>query len=355
MCTECKVTKKSVQPFNHLILCLTSSCLSEIVKDHIFKPADVKVKCLECNCETGQKTSSILTLPEILILQLKRNSFGVINDAPVLFGVYNNTPVEFEENLNMKTNLSEDVVAYELTSVIYHLGGNVDRGHYTVDVKDMNNTESSIWWLLNDRTAAKSKLCNNKSKLVSNGKEYAFVYAKKKQNSNIVPRTEHDRTKYDSHLLALVLISNEEHALAATAQKNHAKEYNKRTSHPTEKTRSIRTNFLTTNAVPEIRQFFSLTESYASMLLSNRSIALSVQDLYDLMTSLKTEGIEANAFLENFCMCSSNDITIDQVKADYLLLTRAKDICDFALDACRSALIIEACVVVLESELVVDL
>ena len=334
MCTACSVTKKKSVEFTHLILRLTSTRLSEIVSDHLeemVKLEEIVVLCEHCSCKVGKKSTSIAKLPEILTLQLSRNYFGAYDDRHV----------EFEEILNMTTNSSEGVVAYELTSVIYHKGGKVNKGHYTVDVKDMTNNENNIWWSCNDRTVAKLK-----TKPVSTGKECIFVYVKKTYNSNTVPRTE-----YDSFLLALVINSNEEYE-SAMEQKKFADVNNKRTSQRLETRTSIRSNFFTTDAIPEICLFFPFTEQYAASILSNRSLAPNIQDLSDLMHVLQAEGIEADFFLDKFCMYSSDNI--DDVKADYLHLTRNKGICDFALEACRSELIKDACVVVLESELIKD-
>ena len=156
-CSLCNASRTNRMPSGNILLYLPVEGemhdLKEVFSKH-FSEEEIHVQCQNPNCPNyiiviskskkenpkpnSKKQISFITLPEILLVELKRHKdrFETQNNR-------NNVPVEFHDTITLKTFESEVEVAYTLTSILYQ-EENLDKGsfysgHYKVNVKDSSN------------------------------------------------------------------------------------------------------------------------------------------------------------------------------------------------------------------------
>ncbi len=166
-CINCKNKSVTYEAFNilQLELLMTNQMDLNMLLDHYFKSEEVEYKCSECSYEKSIKNIRIHTLPEKLIIQLKR---FISNGRQT--GKHNGF-VKFPfENLQMTEIIKSEQVNYNLYSVINHMGG-TGGGHYTNYSKnDMNGN----WYEFND---SNMNLINN-TNIIIDSSAYVLLYEK---------------------------------------------------------------------------------------------------------------------------------------------------------------------------------
>jgi len=136
---------------------------------HLFTPielnGDNQYKAGEYGMQNAIKTSTIITLPKVLLVHLKRFAFDI--DSGNMRKISNKLDFPFRLNMSnyidtlsstssssSSSSSSQDSI-YELKSIIIH-EGNVNYGHYTCYAKvnnDNSNSNSKEKWIdLNDHT-----------------------------------------------------------------------------------------------------------------------------------------------------------------------------------------------------------
>ncbi|XP_008336221.1 ubiquitin carboxyl-terminal hydrolase 37-like [Cynoglossus semilaevis] len=129
-CTGCGVTSAKEEEYINLSLDLVpggtvSDCLEEYLKE-----TQLEYKC-ECGGGMSMQQFVFSTLPNVLILQLKRFTF-----TPTYTQMKLNHPVlllrDLEVNLNSSAGQNPEV-CYSLVSIISHLGSRTQYGHYICD------------------------------------------------------------------------------------------------------------------------------------------------------------------------------------------------------------------------------
>ena len=103
-------------------------------------------------------------------------------------------------------------------------------------------------------------------------------------------------------------------------QKQQLQQFTQRNTKSSQYT--TRGNFDLEPSVVEMISFFPLINDQSNHWRS-RNRALAVQSLYDLMKKLQDNRIDVSSFVDNFCLVLGDEnITVDHVKANYLLLTQ---------------------------------
>jgi ubiquitin carboxyl-terminal hydrolase 8 len=166
-CMNCKNKSITYEAFNilQLELLMTNQIdLNELLK-HYFKSEEVEYKCSICSHEKSIKNITIHTLPEKLIIQLKR---FISNGRQT--GKHNGF-VNFPfEKLQMSEIIKSELVTYNLYSVINHMGG-TGGGHYTNYSK---NSMDNNWYEFND---SNMNLINN-TNIIVDSSAYVLLYEK---------------------------------------------------------------------------------------------------------------------------------------------------------------------------------
>ena len=151
-CNNCKTEENVFDPFNCISVNVPvdkqttniDECLSNYFDENENIPS---WKCEKCNESGCNKSSKLWTLPNYLIIHLKRFT----NDGKKI-----NTQVDFPlDDLNLTKFMSKDKedpnnYIYSLYAINYH-SGTVDSGHYWSCCKNLNNN----WYIFNDGNISK--------------------------------------------------------------------------------------------------------------------------------------------------------------------------------------------------------
>lgn len=175
-CLKCNISEEVFEPYNNLSLSIqdTNSSLQDCLDDYFQNEQIIDTwKCDKCN-ETGCNKSSVLwTLPNYLIINLKRfkqnGSFTSKNNNLITFPL---------KDLNLTQYVSKDKndmnnYIYDLYAVNYH-SGNLDGGHYFSACKNLDGN----WYNFNDGNVSRYNSANLESQLVTKDSYILFYHRK---------------------------------------------------------------------------------------------------------------------------------------------------------------------------------
>ncbi|KAL0244819.1 hypothetical protein GEMRC1_008901 [Eukaryota sp. GEM-RC1] len=167
-CHNCHHVSRIFEPVLGLSLEINRKSKSiEGALDKFVSKEDVQsFKCDSCKTTTSvSKWFSIRTLPNVLLIHLKRFSF-LGRGSKVC------TPVQFPENLNLSKYLAfpEDGFQYTLHSLILHHGRSLSFGHYTSYVKSSNG----LWYHYDDERVSQVSL----QTVLSKTEAYIVIYVR---------------------------------------------------------------------------------------------------------------------------------------------------------------------------------
>jgi ubiquitin carboxyl-terminal hydrolase 8 len=173
-CNSCNFNEKIFEPYNSLGIDLNYNTLQDCLTDNFRNEIVNDWKCEKCNELGGNKYNKIWTLPETLIINLKRfkNKSNAKNEQFI------NYPIQ---DLDLSSLISQDkqdpnVYIYDLYAVNYH-HGDLNGGHYWSACKNLDET----WYGFNDANVYKF---NNTEQIVSKDAYILFYrrkYIKKKE------------------------------------------------------------------------------------------------------------------------------------------------------------------------------
>lgn len=168
-CNNCDFKDDIFQPFNNLHLnLLQNENLNHCMDNYFNIENDISTwKCDKCSNSGCKRVENMWSVPNYLIIQLKRFN----ND-----GIKNCTYIDFPtDNFNITNYISKEKCdannyIYSLYSVIYH-SGDLESGHYWSCCKNLDNN----WYLFNDGHVSK---INNEKELVTKDAYILFYYRK---------------------------------------------------------------------------------------------------------------------------------------------------------------------------------
>jgi ubiquitin C-terminal hydrolase len=175
-CLTCNFTDEIFEPYNNISLSIqdTTSSLQECLDDYFNNEHVINTwKCDKCQNNGCNKSLILWTLPNYLIINLKR--FKQTNFSTTK----NNNMITFPlKDLNLTKYISPDKndmnnYIYDLYAVNYH-GGNLDGGHYWSACKNLDNN----WYNFNDGNISKYPITNIESQLVTKDAYILFYHRK---------------------------------------------------------------------------------------------------------------------------------------------------------------------------------
>jgi ubiquitin carboxyl-terminal hydrolase 10 len=134
-----KADSVSIEPFNHLLLDISSPSV-----DSVWTALEAYCGDEAVNEDKATKRLQFNLLPKVLIVNLKRFSYNKGSGCPQKI----KKAVKYEEKLTLdKSWLVDDVEPqeYQLTAVICHHGDSVNGGHYNAAVRYNNE-----WFMYDD-------------------------------------------------------------------------------------------------------------------------------------------------------------------------------------------------------------
>lgn len=181
-CESCKYTRTHLENFLHLSLEIGADSNESVPASaadglrKFFAPEKREIKCEKCFCETALQTMEITKLPRALLLHFKRFIVDVSDDYTSISYRKNQSEVLFDESLEVDGVLSELVAddyslpkgyicppavddqegvastpAYNIRSVVNHIGSSAACGHYTADaLRSYPGEEERRWTRFND-------------------------------------------------------------------------------------------------------------------------------------------------------------------------------------------------------------
>lgn len=149
-CINCSFTEEIFEPYNNLSVCLKDNNTLQNCLDDYFQNEHLidTWKCEVCSKTGCQKSSTLWTLPNYLIINLKRfNSEDLSKDYSMI-----SFPIK---DLNLTKYISKDKgdpnnYIYDLYAVNYH-SGDVNSGHYWSACKNLDGS----WYNFNDGDISK--------------------------------------------------------------------------------------------------------------------------------------------------------------------------------------------------------
>lgn len=176
-CNNCDFKDEIFEPYNNLSLTLpenNGSTLQECLDDYFNVISNIDTwKCEKCNKNGCNKNGVLWSIPNYLIINLKRfkghKTTLLKNKNLVTFPV---------NDLNLTKYISsekKDVnnYIYDLYAVNYH-GGELDNGHYWTTTKNLDGN----WYNFNDGNVSKLSKCGLESQLITND-AYILMYHRK--------------------------------------------------------------------------------------------------------------------------------------------------------------------------------
>jgi ubiquitin C-terminal hydrolase len=149
-CMSCKKSEQVFEPFNCLSIDIADTNLTNCIDKYFENETNITSwKCTSCKGAGCNKHTKLWSLPNYLIIQLKRfdNSRRKLN-----------TVVDFPlDDLNLTKYVTSDKkdpnnYIYSLYAVNYH-AGDLDGGHYFSCARNLDNN----WYLFNDGHVSKYK------------------------------------------------------------------------------------------------------------------------------------------------------------------------------------------------------
>lgn len=143
-CRQCESASFNYEPFTNLSLELNdcsnvTECLRHFTTSETLGDSNA-YQCDKCNHKSeATKQLLIHTLPNILVLQLKRFSFTGIGGEKVARHIGFGMELDMSEFLSRQANGSKDGPMYDLYGVLVHRGESVQCGHYFSFVKHKDN------------------------------------------------------------------------------------------------------------------------------------------------------------------------------------------------------------------------
>jgi ubiquitin C-terminal hydrolase len=167
-CESCKFRRSHTETYLHLSVEIGSECSS--IQDglrHFFSPEKREIKCEKCFHMNAIQTSEITKLPRNLLFHLKRFIVDVSPDYTSVSYRKDQSAVSFKETIKLEELededdndyvdygergfeefLSADVIlpkgsAYEIRSVVNHVGSSANCGHYFTDAKKLHSNNKN--------------------------------------------------------------------------------------------------------------------------------------------------------------------------------------------------------------------
>lgn len=175
-CINCDFKEEVFEPYNNLSISIsdTSSSLEECL-DHYFQNEHriESWKCEKCNNHGCDKSSILWTLPNYLIINVKRFKQDGIRTSK------NSNLVTFPLNdLNLTKYISNEKedpnnYIYDLYAINYH-GGNLNGGHYWSACKNLDGN----WYNYNDGNISKYTSGTLESQLITKDAYILFYHRK---------------------------------------------------------------------------------------------------------------------------------------------------------------------------------
>ncbi|XP_044040484.1 ubiquitin hydrolase B-like isoform X1 [Siniperca chuatsi] len=128
-----------------------SQCLQEYLKE-----SQLEYRC-ECDAEESTQQMSFLTLPNVLILQLKRFRFTESFNLEKV-----DSPILLSRELMVKPASSitkQTMTRYSLVSIVSHLGSTAHSGHYICDGAHREQKPGDMtdrWLMYNDKDVSET-------------------------------------------------------------------------------------------------------------------------------------------------------------------------------------------------------
>jgi len=176
-CIKCNFSDEIFEPYNNLSISLSGSSLIECL-DNYFKNDHIieSWKCDKCNEYGCNKTSFLWTIPNYLIINLKRFKQETNNHS---IAHKNCNLITFPlKDLNLTQYISKDKndcnnYIYDLYAINYH-SGNVESGHYWSACKNLDGN----WYNFNDGNVLKYVSNNIESQLITKDAYILFYHRK---------------------------------------------------------------------------------------------------------------------------------------------------------------------------------
>lgn len=111
------------------------------------KRTEVYTASLAADCE---EKMALVTLPDVLVLHLKRFGFDGINNHPTK--LFTQVTIPLAINIEQFASQQTDSAPYALHGIVYHAGATATFGHYTSAVW---NAEEQAWYDFNDESVTK--------------------------------------------------------------------------------------------------------------------------------------------------------------------------------------------------------
>ena len=175
-CLNCNISEEVFEPYNNISLSIqdASASLQECLDDYFQNDHVIDTwKCDKCNEHGCNKSSILWTLPNYLIINLKRFKQNGNSTSK------NSNLITFPlKDLNLTKYISSDKndannYIYDLYAVNYH-GGNLDGGHYWSAGKNLDGN----WYNFNDGNVSKYNSSNLESQLVTKDAYILFYHRK---------------------------------------------------------------------------------------------------------------------------------------------------------------------------------
>lgn len=175
-CLKCNVSEEVFEPYNNLSLSIqdTNSSIQECLDDYFHNEHVIDTwKCEKCQGNGCNKSSVLWTLPNYLIINLKRfkqnGTFTSKNNNLITFPLkdLNVTQYISKEKSDMNNYI------YDLYAINYH-GGDLDGGHYWSACKNLDGN----WYSLNDGNVSTYNSSNLESQLITKDAYILFYHRK---------------------------------------------------------------------------------------------------------------------------------------------------------------------------------
>jgi ubiquitin carboxyl-terminal hydrolase 2/21 len=177
-----KVRQYLIQKNNGFFKVDLVDCFDNFISEEIMSGSN-NMYCNNCHVMSSHSAfNKIYKHPEVFVMILNRGKgleFEVEFEYPKTFKL--NNYINFENNENYKNN--NEIIEYELISVISHLGESSMSGHFIAYCKSPVNKK---WYLYNDSIVTEA---NNNFNLLNNNNNsksipYVLFYQIKKNNNN---------------------------------------------------------------------------------------------------------------------------------------------------------------------------
>jgi ubiquitin C-terminal hydrolase len=168
-CDSCKYSRTQMEKYLHLSIDISSSCIEEGLRK-FFAPERRDIKCEKCFCESATQSTEITKLPPALLIHFKRFIVDVSPDYSSVTYRKNQSPVDFSETLPLDAHsvlrefMADDVTvpttmlfgdAYQIRSIVNHIGSSASCGHYTADGNRLYANGERNWTRFNDSNVSR--------------------------------------------------------------------------------------------------------------------------------------------------------------------------------------------------------